>query len=548
LHAQDYEACVGDALQNKQYEAGIKCLRQAEVNSPKSYRIAYLFGEVFLAEGKYDSANVHFQRSIELKDDYVDAFQGLGKSYYEQKDYVHAISAFGNAVKHQGHSPTFISIYDLGIAYAAADSFKQGTLYLSKAVEMNKSDTEAILALGDLYAKGGVFILAKEEYETALRMNPNSVTVHRKLAEAYDKNGESDSSLAEYNKVLAIDPNNVDVMEDLGAIYVQARKWHEARITYEKLSQIDPKNFDNVWNAAICGYKANEFADAIPSLKKIVAERKDTFAIKAMEMLGQCYVYTKDYKSAVDNYKDFVGRDSAAVTANDWKFYGSALLSNKDTTAALDALERFTLMDTTDCDITKILGPEKMRQKKYDEAIRFFELRIARKCDGALPSLPTLKNIGLCYHVLNQTDSAIAWYHRVLLRQPSDAYSILEIARIYQQSNERDSAIAEYQYYIANAGKDSTANKDFVNAGFKEAYKNLGVTYLIEKQFQDALTNLKKALEYDKDDCDALLWTAQTYHNMQQKDDACHYYKEVIARNCKNAKEAREGMKLLDCK
>ncbi|HET7152755.1 MAG TPA: tetratricopeptide repeat protein, partial [Candidatus Kapabacteria bacterium] len=429
LYADDYEACVENALRTKQYDAGIQCLRQAETNSPKSYRIAYLFGEVFMAAGKYDSADVHFQRAIELKDDYVDAFQGLGKSYYEQKQFVKAIGAFNNAIKYQGHSPSAIALYDLGIAYAAADSFKQGTLYLSKAVEMDKSNTDAVLALGDLYSKGGVFILAKEQYETALRMDPKSVITHRKLAQAFDRNGETDSAIAEYNKVLAIDSNNIDVLQDLGSIYVEGRRWKDAYVVYDKLSRLDSKNFDNIWNTAICAYKAaskaSDYSEAIPPLKKIVAEKTDTFAIKAMEMLGQCYVYTKDYKSAVDTYKNMISKDSSSVTANDWKFYGSALLSNKDTTEALSALEKFTLMDSTDCDIMKIMGPEKMRQKKYDEAIKFFELRIARKCDAGNAILPTMKNIGLCYHALTQFDSALVWYRRVLSYQSSDAYSIL---------------------------------------------------------------------------------------------------------------------------
>jgi len=545
-YADDFETCVQNSLQSKQYATGLQCLRTAEQSSPKSYRIAYLFGVIFNASEQYDSAVIHLKRAIDLKDDYVAAYQELGNSYFQQKNYISAIGAYSNGMKNEGNNPSYTSLYDLGLAYALADSFKQGTFYLTKASEADKKKIEPIIALGDLYFRGAVYILAKEEYEAALGIEPKSLPLLEKLALTFYKNSEPDSSTQEFSTILLLNPNDTSALQNIAAIYTEQKKYSDARDEYRKLEKLDPVNFNYTYNDAVISYQLHDYTGAVEPLKKVIAARKDSFAIKAYQMLGESETYSKDYVGAVDAYKQFYAADSAAFAANDWKFYGNALLMSKDTAGAFSVFEAYSLKDTTDCTVTKLLGPEKMREQKYDDAIRFFKLRLLR-C-GDTNALSTYKNIGVCYGALNNPDSAILWYRRVLDKSPSDVYALLAIARTQYQSDEKDSALVSYQAFLDNAPKNTSASKQEVANGSEEAYKMIGVTSLINKHYENALENLKKALEINNGDCDAQLWTAQAYHNLQQMDDACKYYKEVVKLDCKNAKIAHDALKTIDCK
>ncbi len=543
LYADDFETCVQNALQSKQYENGVQCLRSAEQSSPKSYRIAYLFGVVFNAAQQPDSAIAHLKRAVDLKNDYAVAYQELGNAYFQKKNYISAILAFANAVKNEHANPTYANMYNLGLSYALADSFKQGTFYLTKASELDASKPEPHESLGDLYSRHDVNVLAKEEYETTLRLDPKSVSVRNKLAMSLYKNGDVDTAEMEFKSLIASNPNDTASLQNLASIYLEQKNKKDARNIYKQLEQLDPSNFNYVWNDAVLAFQMGEYKDAVQPLKRVTELRNDSSGIKAYQLLGQCQVYAKDFTGAAATYRQFMQKDSAAFTPNDLKFYGSALLSSGDTAGAFSVFESYCLHDTTDCQITKLIGPQKMREKKFDDAISFFQLRLKRCADAS--SLSTYKNIGLCYAFLNKPDSAILWYRKVLEKSSNDSYSLLNIARTQYQGNEQDSAFASYQAYIEHAPNDTSASKQEIDNGMEESFKMTGVTLLVKKEYENALEDLKKALAINKDDCDALLWTAQAYHNLQQKDDAIKYYNEVVKHDCKNAKDAQKGLKML---
>ncbi len=539
LFAESYEQCLDRALSQKDYEGAISCLRPALAASPKSYKINYQMADVFYRWGKLDSVTVYARRAVQLKDNYVEALDLLGTALLAQNNAAEAVTWFGKAQQEEGRSPSYPTAYGLGKGYAVLDSFKLATLWLSRAAEIDTSKIDPHLDLGDYYAKKQVYILAQEQFQLAINHEPMSVPWRMKLAKAYYDNSQYDSAVKVYEHILDIAPENVEVLTHLGDIYIQARQWHNAYIMYDHLSKIKPDDPEINWLTGLSAFKSRDFAEATVHLGWVINHgRRDSIGLEAARMLAQASLALKQGDKAVAAYEVIRQIDSTKMTADDYRRLGSAYLESKDTAKAFGAFEQFTLLDSTDCEICKLLGPRKMVERNYAAAITYFKLRLKR-CDSALA---VYKNIGLCYQVLQNNDSAAIWYRMALARKPSDGWTVEHLGLLYFQLEQRDSALDIFQRFIKTAADSATPLE------LASAYKYAGVIYLVKKEYTAALEELKKAVVTLKDDCDVLLWLAQSYHNLQEKEEACKYYSLVVQKNCKNAKTAREGMKMLECK
>ncbi|HLF19973.1 MAG TPA: tetratricopeptide repeat protein, partial [Bacteroidota bacterium] len=69
---------------------------------------------------------------------------------------------------------------------------------------------------------------------------------------------------------------------------------------------------------------------------------------------------------------------------------------------------------------------------------------------------------------------------------------------------------------------------------------------LIDKKYEDAEKNLKKSIETNDQDANALLWYAQTLHSAGKKDEACKWYQRVLKLD-KDNKDAKKGMDMIPC-
>jgi tetratricopeptide (TPR) repeat protein len=540
LRAEGYEQCLERALKGSNYSEAVGCLRPALASSPKSYKINYDLADVFQRMGQLDSAFAYGRRAIELKENFVNALQLLGSVCLAQHNPADAATWYAKAQREEGRTPSYTTAFGLGRSYTALDSFKVATLWLSRAAEIDTSQSEPHIVLGDYYAGKQVYILAQEQFELAIIHKPRSIPWRMKLAKAYFDNSQYDSAVKVYERITDIEPDNVDALSHLGDIYVQARQWHNAFIMYDHLGKLKPEDGEFHWFAGFTAFKSRSYVEGIVHFEWILKQgKKDSIGIEAARMLALSYLSQKDGLNAVRAFEALKNIDSTKLVADDYRRLGSAYLESKDTAKAFAAFEQFTVLDSTDCEVCKLIGPRKMVLRDYAGAVTFFKLRL-RRCDTVIS---VFKNIGLCYEVLQNSDSAAVWYRMVLARKPNDGWAIQHLGLLYFRQEQRDSALELFEQFIRTASPDSVSQAELADAN-----KYAGVILLIKKNFSGALEYLKKAQVTLKDDCDVLLWLAQCYHNLQQKDDATRYYSLVIQKNCKNAKTAREGMKLLESK
>ena len=150
-----------------------KINRQAmEAMGMAPYYVAFLAGEKFYREGDYDRAISEYNRSIELKADYSNAF-----------------AARGNAQRRKGDNARAIEDY-------------------TRALVLKRDYTEVYNYRGFVYSKRGDNRRAIEDYTQAIRYKADYADAYFNRAYAHAQLGNWDLCIADYTQVIKLEPSN----------------------------------------------------------------------------------------------------------------------------------------------------------------------------------------------------------------------------------------------------------------------------------------------------------------------------------------------------
>ena len=121
-------------------------------------------GKRYLAEEKYDEAIEAFLKSIDLNDQYVDAYVMLGELYLDQERFEEAVTILRQGYKNTGDA-SLKELYTLSyekLAYQCYDNeqYDEAIEAFEAVVTLDKSNVDAYMSLYDIY-------ILLEDYENA---------------------------------------------------------------------------------------------------------------------------------------------------------------------------------------------------------------------------------------------------------------------------------------------------------------------------------------------------------------------------------------------
>src|SRR6185295_13256017 len=146
-------------------------------------------------------------------------FVESGKKYFAQKKYAEAAIEFSNAVQKDDRNRD--ARFYLARTYYVQGNFQEAIKHLKALLDMDPSNVEANLELGNLFLAAGAsdsnfYKLAVASAQKLLAQDPNNVRAL--LLEANAKVGLQDysSSIESYEKALSLDPQNISAFLSLG--------------------------------------------------------------------------------------------------------------------------------------------------------------------------------------------------------------------------------------------------------------------------------------------------------------------------------------------
>lgn len=176
--------------------------------NPASSRAHFNLGSVYGERKADDMAIPEFNRAIELKKDYIDAYVNLGYAYQKKGETSKAINIF------------------------------------KEAIRISPNDYLPYYYLANLYNDTGRASESIDLYKKALALKSINPNIYFDLARAYDKMGGIDEAIAMYQKCIELSREYLDAYINLGAIYAQKGLFGEAKGVWEKGLKLAPDNQD----------------------------------------------------------------------------------------------------------------------------------------------------------------------------------------------------------------------------------------------------------------------------------------------------------------
>jgi tetratricopeptide (TPR) repeat protein len=213
----------------------------AAKQDPNDARAQLGLGNVYLDQGRYQDAVAAYQQTLNMKQDYVDAYQPL--SY----------------------------------ALAQLGRFPEAAETLQQALKFDPENAEIYNNLAYTYAHA-------ERYPEAIDASQHAIALLGQTGSAYRQ------GLQNRNEVLS------NAYKNLGNSYNGLKKYSEAADALKKAAEIEPTNAAAHFNLGLALYNGKRYSEAIEAYKEVVKLRPQLAA--AHYNLGLTFVAINDQASA----------------------------------------------------------------------------------------------------------------------------------------------------------------------------------------------------------------------------------------------------------
>jgi tetratricopeptide (TPR) repeat protein len=332
--------------------------------------------EKLVAKGKIDAAIKEYERLLEDNPNDVNTLNRIGDLWVRINRNDEAVKTFGKIADH----------------YSKDGFFLKAIAIYKKINKLDPSKLDIYAKLADLYAKQGLAMEAKSQYQV--------------LADYYLKHGDPANALSIYRKISELDPSSINVHVKLADLYGQNNQTAEAL-----------KEYDRVGRMLL---KRGMLDEAVQVFKK--ALKIDAKNIELVESLVTALLEARDYDNALGIVEQALetNRDHPRLTG----MWGRIQLAKGDVQSARSTLERA------------------VRGNPDEPAIRETLAEIYLKGnnpDGALEMVAPLVEKAL---TRGERGAAVEMLNRVLRVDSGHAPTLERLVGVYMRLNEETNILA----------------------------------------------------------------------------------------------------------
>jgi len=175
---------ISQALQKENnYQEAINILKQAEVNGHNNATISFHIAVSEVQLGKYDDGLSSFEKAIDLKPDYVEAYNNLGIVWIKKGQYELAIEQFETAIAFDKEHISAIN--NLGYTLLKTKKNELALETFKESYALNENNIDTVLGLALAYKNNENFDEAIDLYKKASDSGIHQFRANAELADLY---------------------------------------------------------------------------------------------------------------------------------------------------------------------------------------------------------------------------------------------------------------------------------------------------------------------------------------------------------------------------
>ena len=369
---------------NERYQAAaadFRALIAKEANKGDNY---FYYGENFFKKGDLDSANIYYQKGIDLNATYPLNYVGLGKVLWYKGKSADAKTQLFKAATLGANKNTEV-MRKTAEAYINADnkSLDEAIALLNSAIKIEPKNAENYLLMGDALleknpTEGGPAI---KQYDKFSELNPKSPKGILRAGKLYQRGRNYQLALDLYKKAQELDPTFAPAYREKAELYHLAGQKANAVESYKKYLELNNSDEARERYAAFV-FNNKQYADAISEIEKLQNAGNNNLYLD--RYLGYSYAELGNktdsmaYKKGLNAINKFFDKSSKVsnfkYVATDYKYKGLLLAkTGKDSLGVLEMEKAIALDPKMANDVLREMAKAQIKAKKYGQSIATYE-------------------------------------------------------------------------------------------------------------------------------------------------------------------------------
>ena len=348
------QLAIEDA-RNQHFKQAIKKISKitkSKAGSVTKAKALSLHGAILISLKQFDKAVSVLKRALALNPGDQIVLTHLSSCHREEGNLEASVNLAREAVSLGPQH--FQANMELALTLMTKRHFDEAIQYFVACSEIDATQLDPYLNLGDIHLKEGRPHQAIKAYEAALRIDNQLPLTLLNRGNAYHDIGENQKSINSYLEALVIDPHQARAYFNLGVVFDDSGQHQKAIDSYDKALKIEPNYIDALYNQAITLKTVGEFSKSESNLRKCLeANSNHQDAINALAIV---LLKKGDVESSIEFCDERLAlQPNDALTLNN---LGLALKQNGDLDKAKDAfysaLENNPLFAEAHCNLSTI--------------------------------------------------------------------------------------------------------------------------------------------------------------------------------------------------
>ena len=219
----------------------------------KNAVIQNILGAAYSGLGRSDEAIASYNKAIELKPDYAEAYSNVGFIYNSSKFFEKAAGFLKKAIV---FSPSYgPSYFNFGIQSKGVEDIDLALKSYERALLLNPSDTNSNFKIGNIFLDFGNYTEAVSKYKKTLIVTPSFAESYNNLGKIFDGLNEPKYATKYSLRVLILNPNSAAAHNNLGfnlftlGSYLKAIKHLSVGLALQPESSNTINNLGKAYNA-----------------------------------------------------------------------------------------------------------------------------------------------------------------------------------------------------------------------------------------------------------------------------------------------------------
>jgi tetratricopeptide (TPR) repeat protein/predicted Ser/Thr protein kinase len=324
---------------------------------------------------RYQDALSRYEKAVQMRPDYAQAWKGQGQTLYELKKYKEALSAYDKAIQVE---PDYLEAWSgRGFALHKLKRYQEALSSFEKVLELENDYPEVWYAKGEALTKLNQIDQAIKSYNKAIELKSDYYEAWYNKALLLQDLKDYDGAIAAYDKTLELKPTYEKAWYNRGNALVNLRRYQDALVAYDKAVQYK-QNYDQAWlSRSNILMTLQKYPEAIESFEQVIKYNPKNY--QAWYGLGWSLHQIKRYEDAVTSYNKAI-----QFKRNDYQIWysrGNSLYNLKKYEDAITSYTKALSYKPEKYEIWYTRGNALFYLNRYQDAIASYNKAIKLKPD-----------------------------------------------------------------------------------------------------------------------------------------------------------------------